>query len=130
MDLLKYGLPISVNAPEGSVVVADDLVVMQDVTVKHGEDYFIQIFGSDAITLDANKIFQQKKAEVTAGSSFSEIIQEDETGMIYKKQIDEKTIDYDFVYVKVQGDKEYIFSTGLMGIFDEEQVRTMYNSVK
>jgi len=130
LDLLKHGLPISVMAPEGAEVVSDDMVIMQDVTIKKGDDYYIQIYGSDAITIDAKKIYADKKAEITAGASFSEIIQEEETGMIYKKQIDENTEDYDFIYVKVQGDKEYLFQTGLIGIFNEEQVRAMYNSVK
>jgi len=130
LNLLKHGLPISIKAPEGAKVVADDLGVMQDVTVQSGENYFVQIYGSDAISIDSKAIFQEKKKEIEGGPFFSEIVKEDETGMIYKKQIDEKTVDYDFIYVKVQGDKEYIFQTGLMGTFDESQVNTMYESVQ
>lgn len=130
LNLLKHGLPISINAPEEAVVVADDMGVMHDVTVQAGDGYFIQIYGSDAITIDAKAIYAERKKDIENGPFFSEIIQEEESGMIYKKQIDENTIDYDFVYVKVQGDKEYIFQTGLMGTFDENQVRTMYESVK
>lgn len=130
LNLLKHGLPISINAPEDAKVVADDMGVMHDVTVQAGDGYFIQIYGSDAITIDAKAIYSDRKKDIENGPFFSEIVEEEATGMIYKKQIDEKTVDYDFLYVKVQGDKEYIFQTGLMGTFDESQVRTMYNSVK
>lgn len=130
MNLMKYGLPISINAPVDAVIVADDMGIMQDVTIKEGDDYFIQIYGSEATTINAKSVFESRKSEIQAGSSFSEITLEEETGMIYKKQIDENTVDYDFIYVKIQGDKEYVFQTGLIGIFNEEQVNAMYQSVK
>ncbi len=130
LDLMKYGLAISVNAPENAEVLADDMGVMQDVTIKSGEDYYIQIYGSDAQTINAKEIFLQKKSEVEGGPFFDSIVLEEEHGMIYKKKIDENTEDYDFVFVKIQGDKEFIFQTGLIGTFTEEQVKTMYESVK
>ncbi len=130
LDLMKYGLPISINAPENAIVEADDMGVMQDVTIQAGEDYYIQIYGSDAVSVDAKAIFQKKKADIEKGPFFTEISMEEENGMIYKKNIDENTIDYDFIYVKIQGDKEFIFQTGLIGMFNEEQVKEMYNSVK
>jgi len=130
MDLMKYGLPISINAPADAAVVADDMGIMQDVTIKEGDDYYIQIYGSEAMTIDAKSVFEKRKKEIQAGNSFAEIVFEEETGMIYKKQIDENTVDYDFIYVKIQGDKEYVFQTGLIGIFNEEQVNAMYQSVK
>jgi len=130
LDLMKYGLPISVSAPENAVVEADDMGVMQDVTIKSAEDYFIQIYGSDAISVNAKEVYGSKKQEIERGPFFSEIVLEEETGMIYKKDLGDEVIDYDFVYVKIQGDKEYVFQTGLMGIFTEEQVKEMYNSVK
>ncbi len=130
LNLLKHGLPISIDAPEDALINSDDLGVMHDVTVKSGDDYFIQIYGSEAISIDAKQIFQDKKREIEAGPFFAEIVKEEENGMIYKKQIDENTEDFDFIYVKIQGDNEFIFQTGLMGTFTKEQVQEMYDSVK
>jgi len=130
LDLMKYGLPISLSAPEDAVIEADDMGVMQDVTIKSGEDYFVQIYGSDAVSVDAKAIFQDKKAEIEKGPFFNAIVLEEEAGMIYKKDLGNEVIDYDFVFVRVQGDKEYIYQTGLIGIFNEAQVKEMYNSVK
>ncbi len=129
MDLLKYGMPISVSAPEGSIVESDDLGVMKDVSIKSGDDYFVQIFSGIATERDPKIVIAKLKEETKSDPYFSKIIQEDESGFIYEKKIDEE-VDYDFRFVKVQGDTEFIFQTGLFGTFSEDQVRNMYNSVQ
>jgi len=128
-DLMSYGLPIAIAAPAESDVVVDDLGVWKDVTVKHGDDYFIQILSSKASSLDINKLKTTSLSEVKAGRFFSKIIQEDDAGFIFEKKIDD-SINYDFRYFKIQGDSEYSFQTGLIGTFTEDQVRTMYASVQ
>jgi len=129
LDLMSYGLPITIGAPAESVVVVDDLGVWKDVTVKSDDDYFVQILSSKASTIDINKIKSISLSEVKDGRFFSKIIQEDDAGFIFEKKIDEN-INYDFRYFKIQGDREYSFQTGLIGTFTEEQVRTMYSSVQ
>lgn len=128
LDLLKYGMPISVKAPLDSEVTMDDLGVMKDVTVKSGDDYFLQVFSSTAISLDAKSIKQTKLEEVKIADYFSRIVEDNEHGFIYEKKIGEN-LDYDFRFVKIQGDYEFIFQTGLYGTFSEEDVRAMYQSV-
>lgn len=129
LDLMSHGLPIAINAPDSAEVVVDDLGIWKDVTVKHGDDYFIQILSSKATSLDINKLKSESLAEVKAGRFFSKIIQEDDAGFVFEKKIDEK-INYDFRHFKIQGDSEYSFQTGLIGTFTEDQVRNMYTSVK
>ena len=45
LDLLEYGLPITVEAPDSTTVKASDLGILQDVTLEGVSDpnYFIQI---------------------------------------------------------------------------------------
>lgn len=129
LDLMSYGLPIAIGAPAESEVKVDDLGVWKDVTVKHGDNYFVQILSSKASSLDINKLKTESLSEVKAGRFFSKIIQEDDSGFIFEKKIDE-SINYDFRYFKIQGDHEYSFQTGLIGTFSEEQVRDMYTSVQ
>lgn len=129
LDLMSYGLPIAIGAPAESVVVVDDLGVWKDVTVKHDDDYFVQILSSKASTLDASKLKSESLSEVKGSRFFAKIIQEDEAGFIFEKKIDERT-NYDFRYFKIQGDYEYSFQTGLIGTFSEDQVRAMYTSVQ
>lgn len=128
LDLLKYGLPIDIKAPANAEVNSNDLGVIKDVTVKNDEGYSIQIYSSTANELDATKIKSELISEVKGGPFFSKIVEEYEDGFIFEKKIDER-INYGFRYVKIQGDFEYIFQTGLMGHFSEDDVRNMYNSV-
>ena len=126
---MTYGLPITIGAPAESEVVVDDLGVWKDVTVKDGEEYFVQIISSKATSTDINKLKSEALSEVKAGRFFSKIIQEDDAGFIFEKKVDE-SINYDFRFFRIQGDYEYSFQTGLIGRFTEDQVREMYDSVQ
>jgi hypothetical protein len=130
LDLMSEGLPIELMAPEGAEIEKSDLGVMKDYTIKSGDDYFIQILSSQASNFDAKALTKDFLEEVKRHPFFSKIIQEDETGFIFEKQIDENNINYDFRYIKIQGNDEYIFQTGLIGTFTEDQVRAMYQAVQ
>lgn len=129
LDLMSYGLPIAISAPAEAEVAVDDMGVWKDVTVKKGDDYFIQILSSKASSLDISKLKTAALDEVKGGRFFSKIIQEEDAGFIFEKKIDDN-INFDFRYFKIQGDSEYSFQTGLIGTFTEEQVRSMYDSVQ
>lgn len=129
LELMKYGLPIQIKAPQEAVVKADDAGFFKDVTVKHGDNYFVQIISTSATTTDVAVLKADQLGEVQKNPYFKEVIFEEPSGFIFKKQIDSLT-NYDFRYVKIQGSNEYIFQTGLTGTFTEEDVRLMYESVK
>jgi len=130
LSLLEYGLPIKINVPDGVQVAVDDLGVWKDVTVKDSLDFNLQILASQSTTFDKSKIVAEQLAEVKNGKYFSKIIEEYEDGFIFEKKIDEDNINYDFRFIKLNGDNEYIFQTGLLGTFSEEAVRKMYSAVQ
>jgi len=130
MDLMSKGLPIKIKAPEDVVVDVSDYGLMKDVTVKNDNNYYLQIFSSDAMTTDVKKIKSEKLKEVKSTDTFNKVVQDDEDGFIYEKFRSDSTINYDFRHVRLQGDKQYIFQTGLIGKFTEDEVRLMYQSVK
>lgn len=130
LDLLSYGIPISVKSPEGATVESNDLGVMKDVSVQAGDDYFIQIYAGEATTIKVSDIIEDQLADVKRGPFFSKVVEQYEDGFIFEKKIDEENLSYDFKVVKIMGDQEYIYQTGLFGRFTEEQVRVMYESVK
>lgn len=130
IDLLEYGVPLKVNAPEGSTVVVDDLGVWKDITIKDTSDFNLQIIASQSTTFDKSKIVADQLKSVKESVYFSKIIEEYENGFIFEKKIDENNINYDFRYVKLNGDKEYIFQRGLLGTFSEQAVRNMYQAVQ
>ncbi len=130
LDLMQHGLPIKIKAPADAVVVADDMGIMKDVTVKGDENYYVQIISGQATTTDIPAIKAEQLAEVKNGPFFDEILLDEEHGFIFRKKISETRINHDFRYNKIQGDKEYTFQTGLMGQFSFEDVKMMYESVK
>ncbi|NRB64568.1 MAG: hypothetical protein HRU40_16325 [Saprospiraceae bacterium] len=131
LDLLEYGLPITVEAPDSTTVKASDLGILQDVTLEGVSDpnYFIQIYASKANNTDIAQIKADQVSMVRSNPYFTQIVEEEESGFIYETQID-STNYYSFQYVYLQGDKEYIFTTGLAKTFDLKQVEKMYVGVK
>ena len=131
LNLLSDGLPIIIQAPDSAKVVSGVLGVSQDVTVKSPADNFdVQIFASDAITTDLSAVKASHLAEVKSGPYFSKIIEEEPAGFIYETKFDSTTLNYGFRHLKIQGDKEYVFQTGLVGNFSLDDVRMMYEAVK
>ena len=130
LDLLQYDVPLTILAPDSAEVKTMDLLVQKDVTIKKGKDYSIQIFISDALTSDVKKIIAEIKGEVKNNPYFSKFTLEEDNGFIYETVIDSTHYNYGFRQVRIQGDREYIFSTGLIGTFDQQQVEDMYNAVK
>ena len=128
-DLMSYGVPIKINAPADVEIEVSDLSFIKDVTVKNEEGYSVQIFETDVKTLNPKTVLEELKAEISSGQFFSTLIQEDEFGFIFEKKIDESYTNYDFRHVKIRGDKQYVFQTGLSGQYTLDQVKTMLQSV-
>ena len=131
-ELLQYGLPITILAPDSTIVKSDDLGggLIKDVTVKGGKDYFIQIYASQAETNDIARLKSDQLSEVKGNRFFSKIINEEADGFLYEMVIDSNTTNYGFRHIRVQGDMEYIFQPGLIGNFTLEQAERMYDAVK
>ena len=136
LDLMQYGLPIKIHAPDEAKVTFEDYGFMKDVTVKGRENYFVQIRSGDATTTDIANIKSKLLSEAKEASFFSKVIEESDQGFIYEKNLgkDKATgadnLNYDFRYVKIQGDQEYIFQRGLIGRFTLDEVKNMYLSVQ
>jgi len=128
LDLMSKGLPIKIKAPADAEVTSKDMGVMQDITVHKGDNFNLQILASNAISVDQKALLADHKKTVEAGPFFSKIVNETADGFVFEKKIDETT-NYDFRVVKVQGDKEYIFQTALVGSFSESDVQAMFNAV-
>jgi len=130
LDLLQYDIPITIMAPDSAIVKTMDLGVMKDVSVKKGDDYYIQIYASEASTNDLARVKADQLAEVKKNPYFSKIIEEEETGFIYEMVYDSLNTYYGFRHIRLQGDKEFIFQTGLVGMFSLEDAKQMFEAVK
>ena len=128
-DLLKHGFAISVKAPDDAEIKFDDLGIMQELTIIKDNEYNIQILKSITNTTSAKQAIEGQKGLVKNDLYFSKIIEEYDNGFIFEKKIDDN-INYDFRYIKLIGEHEYIYQTGMVGTYTEESVREMYNSVQ
>ena len=130
LDLMSYGMPIVIHAPENSQIKSMDLVMSQDITVINGKDFNVQIFESVADVRDVQEIKKRLIEEVRNGPYFKSILKEDIAGFLYETQVDSHYVNFGFRHVRIQGDKEYVFQQGLGGKFSREAIETMYSAVQ
>jgi len=128
-NLLKYGFGVDINAPADAEIKSDDLGIMKEVTVISGDKYNVQILKSTTSSTEVSKGIADQKSLVKSDRYFSKFLEESDNGFIFEKDID-GNVNYDFRYIKILGDQEYIYQTGMLGTYTEEAVREMYKSVQ
>ncbi len=129
LNLLQYGLPVTIQAPDSAKVKTSDMGIFKDISVTSGDNYSVQIFASTAINVDILKIKTDQLNTVQNTPYFSKLVREEDQGFIFENKID-STSNYSFRYIQVMGDQEIIYQTGMSGIFSLEDVEEMYESVK
>lgn len=129
-DLLPYGVPISIMAPDSADVNVSKLGVMKDITVKKGEEYNVQIFASPVSSGSLEELKSAQMDEVKSNRFFSQIVKDEPHGFIYETVIDSNNINYGFRHVYYQADLEYVFQQSLIGTFTKDQAEKMYEAVK
>jgi len=130
LDLMSYGVPLKVKAPEGTKVKVKDMSIYKDITLKDDKDYFVQIISTSATTNDISKIKDERLSEVKQNPFFHKVILDEKNGFVFEKKINDSTFNYDFRFIKLQGDNQFTFQTGLFGLFTKDQALNMYESVK
>ena len=131
-DLMPYGIPVSIMAPDSAEIKADDLGggLIKDVTIRGKDNYNVQVFATQAETSDMARIKAGQLADVKSIRFFEKIINEEEDGFIYQTAIDSNNISYNFRYIVLQGDLEIIFQAGFLGTFSQEEAERMYQAVQ
>jgi len=130
IDLTSHGLPFSILAPDSAVIMRKDYGIINDITVRKGDGFNIQIFESEVTIPDVEKAKLMQLASIWQDKYFLELVREDTDGFIFKKQPDSISVDFDFRRIKIVGNKEYVFQAGVVGSFTLEEVTQMYNAVR
>ena len=128
-NLMSYGIPYSISAPDDVSITKIGSGSLADVSVKNQSGYDVQIFMGNAFTNDLTKLKQQKKEAISANPFFVKIVEEYKNGFLYEKTTDDGKRTYDFVVVKILGDKEINFQCGNSKEFSEQEVKLMVKSV-
>ncbi len=130
LNLLQYGLPLTIMAPDSTEVTVAELGMSKDVAIKAGEDYSINVLASDAYSTDVKQLKTDELEAIKTGRYFSKVVKEEDAGFIYETVVDSTEVSYGFVYMRVKGDREYKIQNGAFGKYTLEQVEDMYASVK
>ena len=129
LDLLSEGMPVVIKAPADPLIETKTLGVDRVMTVRKGQDFYLDIFEASAVNRDKTAIKSKLLREVQGHPYYQKIISDDDNGFIYETAVDSSYINYGFRYFLLQGDKEYIFQTGMSGQYSLESVQTMYDAV-
>ncbi len=127
LDLLPHGVAVSVMAPPDAQVQQGKIesVLLKDLTILGGDNYNVQLFYSPAITNDIAKLKNDQLQIVRDNRYFAKVVKEEVAGFIYQTMID--TIpSYGFNFVKLQGDLELNFQSGMNQLFTQEEAEVMY----
>ena len=122
----EFGLDLTLMVPDSARVHVKEYGPIRDFTVSDGERFSLQIFEFQSPTGDTagEKLRQLNTAR--QDPLFREVVREDDHGFIYAMQADSASVDFDFRYVRMIGDRELIFQTGLVGRYALEDVERMY----
>jgi len=129
MDLLEYGVPITIQVPDSAEIKALDFGVQKDVSIVGDSWYKLQIFNSRTSDHNMTSAIAGLKSIVEDGAYFSRFVKEDPDGFIFEMMFD-SILNYDFRHLKIQGDHEYLFQAGMSGSFKEDEVEKLYQIAK
>ena len=132
VSLESHGVAVDILVPDTAHldIKESDLGIIKDLTVQAGEGYSLQIFASDAGSTTLRQLVEDQKKEVTSQPLFDKIIEEYDDGFLFQNSIDSTTQSFDFRKVMLKDSREYLFRTGMLGIFTEDQARNMYKSIE
>lgn len=129
LDLLSYGFPVTIMAPDSADVEKSSMGIIDEVTIA-GKGNYGMLVQSSMVTLTDEKAIKQSEMDmVKDGRYFSKVIKENEKGFMYETVIDSVNFNYEFFYVRIQGDKEFIFRTPYDHSFTEDEVARVYDSL-
>lgn len=129
MDLLKYGIPYTVMAPDDTKVSRIGGGQMTDIKLSDGQAYDVLIFMKRAETKNINRLKQFRKEEVSFYPNFKKIVEEYNEGFLYEIYGSTGEAAYAFYAIKVVGDHEIDFISGNNKDFTEKEVKDMIKTV-
>lgn len=129
-NLLEYGIPYTILAPDSVDIQKENLVVQDEVIIKSqkSDDYEVRIyFGAATKDVAATKAEHLNNLKSISAYSAVNVILDEPNGFIFETVIDSTLHNFGFRRIVVQGDREYIFQSG-NGNYTKEQAEEMYKA--
>ncbi|MEM6966857.1 MAG: hypothetical protein AAF573_18985 [Bacteroidota bacterium] len=130
-NLIEFGIPLTILAPDSVDINKENLGVQNEVTIasEGSGEYEVRIYFGEATTSDVGVIKAQQLEFLKGTDIFSKVTLDEPNGFIYETKIDSSLYSYGFRRILVQGNREYIFTSG-SGIFTKAQAEEMYKATK
>ncbi len=130
LNLAPHGVNLVIMAPDSSEIDVRQYETIKDITIRKGPYYDIQIFESEASSMDVGALKTEELQALWEEAYFRELTWEDKAGFIFKTKLEDNSPSYDFRHFKIIADREYRFQAGLTGMFILEDIERMYKAVK
>src|SRR5690625_2896719 len=129
VDLLSYGVPIQIEAPDSVEITTSDMGIQKDLVLQGEGGYNIQTFYSDAVR-NQKDADQEHKNILKENPRFKELVLDELKRFIYSMQLDSTLEHYGLLYVVVKGGKEISSQPGMGGVYTQEKVEELYHYAK
>ena len=131
LNLLEYGIPLTILAPDSVDISKEKFGVYDEVAIKSqkSDDFDIRVYAGDATTSGIADVIAQQKQFLKDAGLISKTILDEPEGFIYETAVNSTLFSYGFRRILLMGDKEYIFQSG-SGIYTQTQAEEMYEATK
>lgn len=129
-NLLEYGIPYTILAPDSVDIKKENLVVQDEVIIKSqkSDDYEVRVyFGEATKDVAATKAEHLNNLNSISVYSSVNVILDEPNGFVFETVIDSTLHNFGFRRIVIQGDREYIFQSG-NGNYTKEQAEEMYQA--
>ena len=129
-NLLEYGIPYTILAPDSVDIKKENLVVQDEVIIKSqkSDDYEVRVyFGEATKDVVATKGEHLNNLRSISVYSSVNVIIDEPNGFVFETVIDSTLHNFGFRRIVIQGDREYIFQSG-NGNYTKEQAEEMYQA--
>lgn len=132
LDLMPYGIPIEIMAPDSARVNVTRVGEVEDVAIRNEgtQPFSVQIFVQPLLLNDMAALKFNQINEVRSNPAFGKIVEEDEQGFIFFLNDMDGGERYHFRYVHLQADREYVFTSDFEGRYSLEEARKMLEAVR
>jgi hypothetical protein len=135
LDLNKYEVPVSIQAPEGAKV-SPNPASTEGLEISNGTNFFVLLEqikpedSEDEVELDLAKVKEEALEYQKSGGYLSKVLVNDKNGFVYEIKDEEIGQTFGFFYT-IKIEKERVdFRASQQKKFTQEEVMKMYEAVK
>jgi hypothetical protein len=130
LNLLSYGVPLTIQAPDSAQVTVTEGPIFKDIVIKDEDSGLgVNIMAMPVTETDAAKLKAAELQDMQLSPYFSKVVEDNPAGFIFETVVDSTNVSYDFRYFQVKGDTEYKIQN-TPGTYTLAEVQRLLKSVE